>query len=168
GRHELGSMTVGIIGLGNLGSAVAARITPFGARVLFNDILPRSFEAAEPVPLDDLLARSDVVCIHCLLDRDTRGLINARKLARMKPGSFLVNAARGPIVDESALVEALRTGRLAGAALDVFEVEPLAADSPLRSLENVFLSPLVAGITLESEAFLLEVLLDNVVRVLDG
>jgi len=168
GGRELGSMTVGIIGLGNVGSAVAARLRPFGARLLFNDIVPRRLEGAEPATLDELLAGSDVVCIHCVLDRDTKGLIDERKLALMKPGSYLVNAARGPIVDEAALTEALRSGRLAAAALDVFEVEPLADASPLRTLENVFLSPHVAGITAESEAALLEVVRENVGRVLQG
>jgi D-3-phosphoglycerate dehydrogenase len=86
----------------------------------------------------------------------------------MKAGSYLVNAARGPIVDEAALVDALRSGRLAGAALDVYEAEPLADRSPLRSLENVFLSPHMAGITVESEAHLVEVVRENVVRVLEG
>jgi phosphoglycerate dehydrogenase-like enzyme len=168
GGRELGSMTVGIIGLGNVGTAVATRLRAFGAAILFNDVVSRSFEGAEHVELDELLQRSDVVCIHCVLDRDTRGLINAEKLALMKPTACLVNAARGPIVDESALVEALRSGRLTAAALDVFEVEPLAEDSPLRRMENVLLSPHVAGITAESEAALLEVVRDNVGRVLDG
>jgi D-3-phosphoglycerate dehydrogenase len=165
---ELGSLTVGIVGLGNVGSRVARRVRAFGAAVLFNDIVPRTFEDAEPVTLTELLERSDVVCIHCVLDHATRGLIDARKLASMKPSAYLVNAARGPIVDERALVDALRSGRLAGAALDVYEVEPLAPDSPLRSLEKVFLSPHMAGITVESEARLVEVVRENVVRVLEG
>jgi phosphoglycerate dehydrogenase-like enzyme len=166
--RELGSLTVGIVGLGNVGSAVAARLRGFGARILFHDIVPRSCEGAEPVGLDELLRRSDVVCIHTVLDNDTRGLVGTRALGLMKPGAYLVNAARGPIVDEAALTEALTSGHLAGAALDVFEVEPLAADSPLRGLDNVYLSPHVAGITVESEAFLLQVVRENVVRVLDG
>jgi len=168
GGRELGSMTVGIIGLGNVGSSVAARLRPFGARVIFNDVVPRASEGAEQVSLEELLRASDIVCIHCVLDRDTRGLMDAGKLALMKPTGILVNAARGPIVDEAALIEALRSGRIAGAALDVFEIEPLAEDSPLRSMENVFLSPHVAGITAESEAALLEVVRENVGRVLDG
>ena len=168
GGRQLGSLTVGIIGLGNIGTAVATRLRPFGARILFADIVPRTFEGAEPVELEDLLQRSDVVCIHCVLDRDTRGLMDARRLALMKPAAFLLNAARGPIVDEAALIDALRSRRIAGAALDVFEVEPLATDSPLRSMENVFLSPHVAGITEESEAGLIEVVRDNVGRALDG
>jgi D-3-phosphoglycerate dehydrogenase len=166
--RELGSLTVGVIGLGNVGSRVAARLRAFGARVVFNDILPRSFEGAEPVALEELLERSDVVCVHCVLDRETRGLIGSRAFGLMKRGSYMVNAARGPIVDEAALANALRSGRLAGAALDVFEMEPLAAESPLRSLDNIFLSPHVAGITEESEAFLIEVVGENVVRALEG
>jgi phosphoglycerate dehydrogenase-like enzyme len=168
GGRELGSMTVGIVGLGNIGTAVASRLRSFGARIVFTDIVRRSFDGAEQVALDELLSGADVVCIHCVLDRDTRGLINAEKLALMKPSGYVLNAARGPIVDEAALIEALRSGRIAGAALDVFEVEPLAQDSPLRRMENVFLSPHVAGITAESESGLLEVVRENVGRALDG
>jgi D-3-phosphoglycerate dehydrogenase len=166
--RELGGVTVGIIGLGNVGAAVARRLRGFGAHILFNDLQPRTFEGAQEVALDVLLREADIVCVHTVLDRDTRGLIDARRLAQMKPGAFLVNAARGPIVDEAALIEALRSGRLAGAALDVFEVEPLPEGSPLRELDNVYISPHVAGITVESEAYLLEVVRENVGRVLDG
>src|SRR6266851_8123049 len=139
--RELGYMTVGIVGLGNVGSAVAARLSGFGCRVVFTDVVPRGFLGARQVPFEQLLAEADIVTVHTPLDHDTRGLINARALAAMKPGALLVSAARGPIVDQGALIEALRSGHLGGAALDVYEVEPLPADSSLRALENVFLSP---------------------------
>ena len=166
--HELGAMTVGIVGFGNVGTAVARRLSGFGSRVLFADVVPRSFAGAQQVSLDTLLGESDIVSIHSPLDVDTRALIDAAALAKMKRGSYLINAARGPIVDEAALVGALRSGHLAGAGLDVFEVEPLSADSPLRSLDNVVLAPHRGGATLEAEVRLIEVVGENLRRVLDG
>lgn len=166
--RELGAMTIGIIGLGNVGSSVARRAAAFGCRILFTDLLPRTFTGAEQVELDALLRESDIVCIHTPLDVDTGSLIDAPALAKMKRGSYLVNAARGAIVDERALVDALRSGHLAGAGLDVFEIEPLPKDSPLRSLDSVILAPHRAGATHESEARLIEIVGDNLLRVLDG
>jgi phosphoglycerate dehydrogenase-like enzyme len=161
-------MTVGIVGLGNVGSSVARRLTAFGARILFNDVAPRVFAGAEKSDLDALLRESDIVCVHTPLDFDTRGLIDAGALAKMKRGAYLVNAARGPIVDEAALIEALRSGHLAGAGLDVFEAEPLSQGSPLRSMENVVLAPHAGGATREADARLIEVVAENLLRVLDG
>jgi D-3-phosphoglycerate dehydrogenase len=167
--RQLGSVTVGIVGLGNVGGTVARRLTGFGSRVLYTDPDPsREFAGAKRVELDELLASADVVCVHTPLDVDTRGLIGSAQLAAMKPGAILINAARGPIVDEAALIEALNSGRLAGAGLDVFRVEPLAADSPLRRFENVFISPHSAAATEEADAHLLEVVAENLLRVLDG
>jgi D-3-phosphoglycerate dehydrogenase / 2-oxoglutarate reductase len=166
--HELGAMTVGIIGMGNVGAAVAHRVFAFGARILFADILPRSAEGATQVSLDRLLTESDIVCVHAPLDVDTRALIGSSEIARMKEGAYLINAARGPIVDEASLTDALQSGHLAGAGLDVFEVEPLPQDSPLRKMESVVLSPHRAGATLEADARLLEVVGANLLRVLDG
>ena len=166
--HELGAMTVGIIGMGNVGAAVARRVAAFGARILFADTLPRSFEDATQVTLEKLLAESDIVCVHAPLDVDTRALLGAPEMARMKQGAYLINAARGPIVDEAALVRALKSGHLAGAGLDVFEVEPLPVDSPLRKIENVILAPHRGGATVEADARLLDVVGDNLLRVLDG
>ena len=166
--HELGAMTVGIVGLGNVGSTVARRLTGFGSKTQFTDPLPRQFPGAEAVDLKTLLTTSDIVCIHTPLDVDTRGLIGSAALQTMKRGAIVINAARGPIVDEAALIEALRSGHLGGAGLDVFEVEPLATDSPLRSMDNVFMSPHVGGATEEAEAYLLEVVGANLNRALDG
>ncbi|HEX6348093.1 MAG TPA: NAD(P)-dependent oxidoreductase [Candidatus Dormibacteraeota bacterium] len=166
--RELGYVTVGIVGLGNVGSAVAARLSGFGTRVLFTDVAPKGFLGARQVSLAQLLAESDVVTVHTPLDHDTRGLIGADALARMKPGALLVSAARGPVLDERAVIEALRSGRLAGAALDVYEVEPLASDSPLRSMENVFLSPHVGGATEQARTRVQEVVRANLRRVLAG
>jgi D-3-phosphoglycerate dehydrogenase len=166
--RELGAVTVGIIGFGNVGSAVARRLTAFGSRILLTDVIPRNFEGARQVDLDALFRQSDIICVHTPLDVDTGALIGAAALAKMKRGAFLINAARGPIVDEGALVEALGSGHLAGAALDVYEVEPLATGSPLRALENVILSPHVGGATIEADARLMEMVGENLRRVLDG
>lgn len=167
--HELGALTVGIIGLGNVGGTVARRLTGFGPRVVYTDPDPtREFPGAERIALPELLETADVVTVHVPLDVDTRGLIGSDALARMKPGSILVNASRGPVVDEKALVEALLSGHLKSAGLDVFETEPLAADSPLRSMENVFLSPHFAGTTIESRERLLAAIGANLLRILDG
>jgi phosphoglycerate dehydrogenase-like enzyme len=166
--HELGALTVGIIGFGNVGSAVARRVAAFGSRILFVDVVPRVSPTARQVDLDTLLRESDIVSIHSPLDVDTRALIDGAALAKMRQGAYLVNAARGPIVDEAALIEALQSGHLAGAGLDVFETEPLPAGSPLRKLENVVLAPHRGGTTMEAEARLIEVVGENLRRVLDG
>ncbi|SRR6266550_3370302 len=166
--HELGAMTVGIIGMGNIGSAVARRVAAFGSRIIFADPIPRTVANSVQVDLDTVLQESDIVCLHAPLDVDTKALVGEEALARMKRGSYLINAARGAIVDETALINALRSGHLAGAGLDVFEVEPLPADSPLRSLDTVVLAPHRAGATLEADARLIEVIGENLIRVLDG
>ena len=166
--HELGALTVGIVGLGNVGSALATRLLAFGSRVLYTDIVEKSFAGVERVGFEDLLQRADVVSVHVPLDHETHHLIDAGALKRMPKGAFLVNASRGPVVDEKALVAALESGHLGGAGLDVFEQEPTPADNPLRRMENVFISPHVGGFTAESEARVLEVVRDNLTRVLDG
>ncbi len=114
-------------------------------------------EAGEPfgvrlVSLEELLRSSDMVSLHVFLSKETRGLISAERLAGMKSDAYLVNTSRGPVVDEAALIAALQSGRIAGAALDVFEHEPLAADSPLLGMENVVLSPHVASYSEEGDA----------------
>ena len=137
--------TVGIVGLGNIGSAFARRIAALETHVIACDpyVDDARFKAlgVERVDLPTLAARADYVSVHALLNAETRGLINEAFFRRMKPTACLVNTSRGPVVDEAALVRALREGNLAGAALDVFEEEPLAADSPLRRMDNVILTP---------------------------
>jgi len=166
--HELGALTVGIVGLGNVGSALAPRLLAFGSRVIYTDVVEKSFAGVERVGFEDLLERADVVCTHVPLDQETHHLINKEALKRMHQGAFLVNASRGPVVDEKALIAALKSGHLGGAGLDVFEEEPTPADNPLRRMENVFFSPHVGGWTFETEARVLEVVRDNLTRVLDG
>jgi D-3-phosphoglycerate dehydrogenase / 2-oxoglutarate reductase len=143
--QPLREQTLGLVGFGRIGRAVAARAKPFNLTILAADpyIDPDVMVAAgvEPVSLEDLLRRSDIVTIHAPLTSETRGLINAETLALMKPSAVLVNTARGPIIDLPALAEALEEGKLAGAALDVVDPEPLPADAPFYRMPNVILTP---------------------------
>ncbi len=169
---ELRGSTVGIVGTGLIGGEVARRLSGFGPRLLGYDVV-RSPELEQRlglryVGLEQLLAESDFVTLHAPLLPETRGLIDAAALARMKPGAFLVNTARGPLVDEAALAEALRRGQIAGAALDVFAVEPLPPDSPLREVEHLLLTPHVAGSTEQARAAMAAMAVDNAARVLRG
>lgn len=165
---ELSTCTVGILGAGNIGSSVLKRLLGFGPKVLYYDAIPRDVDGAEAVGFDELLERSDAVMVHIPLDDGTRGLLGAEQMSKMKPGALLVNTSRGPIIDEPALVDALRSGHLGGAALDVFETEPLAKDSPLRSMDNVFLTPHIAGYTGQAWKNLRDAVATNLRRVLAG
>jgi phosphoglycerate dehydrogenase-like enzyme len=143
-----------VLGLGRLGSMVVGYGTAFGMRVLgwSANLDPGHARelGVEPVALDELLARSDVATIHLRLSERTRGLLGARELDLLGPEGYLVNTSRGPIVDEAALVEALRAGRIAGAGLDVYDVEPLPADHPLRTAPRTVLTPHVGYVGLDS------------------
>ncbi|HEX2679999.1 MAG TPA: NAD(P)-dependent oxidoreductase, partial [Candidatus Dormibacteraeota bacterium] len=136
--------------------------------VLYADVVEKSFAGVERVSFEDLLERADVVCVHVPLNEATHHLIETEALSRMPKGAYLINASRGPVVDEEALVAALESGHVGGAGLDVFEQEPAPANNPLRRMENVFLSPHVGGATSEAEARVMEVIRDNLTRVLDG
>jgi phosphoglycerate dehydrogenase-like enzyme len=142
---ELAGGTLGLLGLGRIGTRIAAYGRAFGMSVIaWSENLTAQDAAqrgAEAVAKDELFARSDVLSIHTLLSSRTRGLVGARELALMAPTSYLVNTSRGPIVQEQALVAALESGAIAGAALDVFDVEPLPAQHPLRSAPNTVLTP---------------------------
>ena len=149
---ELPGRTIGLVGYGHVGQAIARLCSGLAMRVLAHSRSgPRAgAPAAEHVALRALLSRSDFVVLACPLTTQTRGLIGAAELAAMRPGACLVNVARGPVVQEAALIDALRSGRLAGAALDVFDVQPLREDHPYRQMEQVLLTPHVAGITEDS------------------
>jgi len=168
----LRELTLGIVGLGRIGRAVAERARPFGLALLAADpyLEPDAFAAAgvESVPLDDLLARSDFVTLHCPLTPESRGMIGAAELRRMKPSAFLVNTARGPLVDLDALAGALERGELAGAGLDVVYPEPLPADSPLYRLPNVILTPHAAYYSERSVEVVRRETLNEALTVLRG
>lgn len=142
---ELSGRTLGLVGLGHIGRAVAVRAQAFGLRVLGWSYRPIDVPGVEFVLLSQLFAESDIVSLHVPLTDDTRQLIDAAALAQMKPTSLLINTARGGLIDEAALVRALQSGTLGGACLDVFAEEPLPAESPLRQLDNVILTPHTAG-----------------------
>jgi phosphoglycerate dehydrogenase-like enzyme len=140
--RALSECTLGIVGFGHIGSAVARRAAGFRMNVLACDIKPLAGAVADElgvriVSLEQLLASSDFVSLHADLRPCNRGLINDARLALMRPTAVLINTARGPLIDEAALIRALKDGRIAGAALDVFEIEPLPTSSPLRQLPNV-------------------------------
>ncbi|RQR55616.1 bifunctional glyoxylate/hydroxypyruvate reductase B [Burkholderia sp. Bp9125] len=165
--------TIGIVGLGRIGAAVARRAAlGFRMRVLYTN---RSAQpdadaqfGAQRVPLDQLLAEADFVCLQVPLAPETRHLIGATELARMKRGAILINASRGPVVDEAALIDALRAGTIRGAGLDVFEQEPLAADSPLLRMNNVVALPHIGSATHETRHAMARCAAENLVGALAG
>ena len=131
--HELAGKTIGFVGYGRIAREVAARLAPFGvSAVAYDPFVAVAVDTTEMLSMDDLLARADIVSLHAALTPENRHLIDARRLGQLKPGAFLINVARGPLVDETALLAALDSGRLAGAALDVFEVEPPALPALLK------------------------------------
>jgi len=156
---------LGIVGMGHIGRAVAARATAFGMGIVYH--ARRDHDLGRRVELDDLLATSDVVSLHCPLTAETRHLIDAAALRRMKSGAYLVNTARGPIIDENALVDAVAEGAIAGAALDVYEHEP-DVHPGLRDLPNVVLAPHLGSATVETRTRMAELAVTNVVHVLTG
>lgn len=142
----LGESVIGVIGVGATGSGTLRRARPFGAELLgtdIRDVHPGHIKAlgVTMVDFEELLERSDFVCVHCDLNSTSHHLISDAALKRMKSSAVLLNLARGPVVDEEALVRALQSGEIAGAAMDVFEHEPLPLDSPLRQMDNVMLAP---------------------------
>ncbi len=173
GLFELYGKTLGIVGMGNIGKEVAARAKGFGCRIIYSDTVALSREissqlGAERLDLEELLREADIVSLHVPLTPETTRLIDRERLALMKPGAYLLNLARGEVVDEEALAEALREERLAGAGIDVFTQEPVNPDNPLLASEKVILSPHVSGGTNESKARILAITVENVNRVLSG
>jgi glyoxylate reductase len=167
GRDVHGA-TLGVIGLGAIGRAVARRAAGFGMRCLGWTRSGRGPDGVEMRSLEALLDESDFVTIHVAATPDTRGLVGARELARLRPGAILVNTARGGIVDEVALEAALRSGHLAAAALDVYATEPLPRDSPLLEAPNLVLTPHIGSASLATRARMAELAVDNVLAGLDG
>ena len=164
---ELRGKQLGLVGVGRIGRAVAARAAAFGMRVAFTEVFETTVDGAEAMSFDRLLTTSDIVSLHVPLTPETRHLIDKRTLARMKRSAFLINTARGPVVDEAALGWALQQHLIAGAALDVFENEP-AVHPDLLTLENVLLVPHLASGTTETRTAMADLAVDNVLAVLGG
>jgi len=166
--RDLAGATLGVVGLGGVGRAVAARAAAFGMRVLGWSRTSRRVPGVSTVTLPQLLAESDFVSLHVASTPETRGLIDRAALARMKRGAMLINTARGDVVDEPALVEALASGHLAGAGLDVFATEPIAAEHPLVQFRNVVLLPHIGSASIATRLRMADLAVANVLAVLDG
>ena len=152
---ELGGKTVGLIGMGHIARTLVGLLKPFRVEILYTNLFREAPEYEREnnmrfVGLDELLAASDVVSVHCALTDETRNLISEEKIRGMKDGAVLVNTARGEIVDPAAVADALRSGKLSFAGLDVHGTEPVPEDYPLKDLENVILTPHIAGVTADS------------------
>jgi glycerate dehydrogenase len=167
---ELAGLTMGIVGFGRIGRATAAVAQAIGMSVLAHDAAQPSSEpeGVRFVALEELFRRSDVVSLHCPLTPATHGLVNAERLALMKPSAYLINTGRGPLVDETALAEALNTGRIAGAGLDVLSTEPPPADSPLLTAKNCCITPHIAWATRAARQRLLDIAVANLRAFLAG
>ena len=168
---ELAGKTMGLVGFGRIGRRVAEIAPAFGMKVLASDVTRRNPPAIEDfawADVPELLKQSDVVSLHCPLTPETKGLIDAKALALMKPSAFLINTSRGGLVDVAALADALNAGRLAGAALDVLPTEPAAPDNPLLKAANCMITPHIAWAARESRARLMATVVHNVRAFLDG
>ena len=167
---ELSGLAFGAVGFGKIGRAVTKLADALGMKVLVHNRskpaeLPAHFEF---VPLDELLSRSDVVSLHCPLTADNKQFINAARLARMKPSAFLLNTSRGPLLDEPAVADALNSGRIAGAGLDVLSVEPPKAENPLLTAKNCLITPHIAWATRAARARLMDIAVENIRAFLAG
>jgi len=166
--RDLAGSTLGIIGLGDIGRAVARRAAGFGMRVIAWTRSGREVPGVQSVDLETLLARSDFVSVNVALTEETRNMLDARRIAQMKPGAVLVNTARGGIVDEAALADALESGHVYAAGLDVYEQEPLATDSPLLDHPRVVLVPHIGSATARTRAAMVDLALANALAALGG
>jgi len=172
-RWEVTGKTVGIIGFGNIGRQVARKLSGWDIELLYYDIIEpmpgRDRElGAKYTPKDELLRRSDIVTLHVPLGKTTRGMMSDREFGLMKKTAVLINACRGPVVDEKALTRALQQGKIAAAGLDVFEQEPTPADNPLLKMANVVATPHWAGGTVEGSERALQFAVANCVRLAEG
>jgi glyoxylate reductase len=173
GVFELNGKTYGLLGMGRTARAVAARLAPFGVRLLYYDVIRLSNDdeqkyQASFASLEDLLKTADIISIHLPLTEKTTRIIDAEKLALMKTSAVIINVGRGALVDEAALADALRSKKIAMAAVDVFVEEPPPKNHPLFGLENAILTPHLAGSTRESGGRILGMAMDNLIRVTKG
>jgi glyoxylate reductase len=172
---ELFNKTWGFIGFGRIGRAVAERLTTFGMHMLYYDISRITAEEEQRfqitfTELNDVVKSADILSLHCPLTEDTVGLLSRDKIALMKPSAVVINVARGEVVDEQALSEALRDGKLGGAALDVFTVEPIDSANPLLAMasDKVIFSPHVAGVSIEAQGRIITTTITNIIKVMKG
>ena len=165
---ELAGLTLGIVGYGSIGEAVARIGLAFGMKVIASARRPRTADGVEFVSTGEIFRRADVVTLHCPLTEETRGLVNAARIATMKPTSFLINTGRGPLVVEEDLADALNAGRIAGAALDVLSTEPPPPGNPLFAAKNCIITPHIAWATHASRARLMDVVVENLRAFLAG
>lgn len=165
---ELDGKTLGIIGFGKIGKAVAKIAAAFGMKVIANTNHPAPFENVEFTSIDSLLSRSDFVSIHCPLTPSTEGMVDAEFLSKMKKSAVLINTSRGQVVDEKALADALKSGNIAGAGLDVLSTEPPSESCPLLGIENCFITPHIAWAGFETRERLMKICKENVLAFLNG
>jgi len=165
---ELAGRTLGIVGYGSIGAAVACIGRALGMKIIASTRRSRSADGVEFVSTQEIFRRADVVTLHCPLTEETRGLVNAASIATMKSGTFLINTGRGPLVVEQDLADALNTGRIAGAGLDVLSTEPPTPGNPLFAAKNCIITPHIAWATHASRARLMDVVASNLRAFLDG
>jgi phosphoglycerate dehydrogenase-like enzyme len=171
--HEIAGKTVGIIGLGRIGSRVARRLQGWECDVVYSDVVDIPTELEEELhltrmSLDELLQTADIISLHVPLNRQTEGMISDREFAMMKPTAVLINACRGPVVDEAALIRAVQDKKIAAAGLDVLEVEPTPKDNPLLDMDNVLITPHMASFAQEASVKSRLFALENTARVAQG
>jgi glyoxylate reductase len=171
GRDVYGA-TIGVVGAGRIGYAVAKRATGFSMKIIFYDVIPRpEMErdfGAKRVDMETLLKESDFVSVHVPLMKETYHLINAERLKLMKKTAYLINNSRGPVVDEEALYDALKEGRIAGAGLDVFEQEPAPVGNPLLKFDNVVVAPHISSASYETRSRMAEIVAENLIAFFEG
>lgn len=168
---ELDGKTLGIVGFGRIGQAFGKIAQAFGMKILAVDEYPNKALESETlryVTLEELYANADVISLHCPLFENNRGMINRAAIAKMKPGVLILNTSRGPLINEADLVEALQSGRVAGAAVDVLSAEPPQADNPLLSAPNCLVTPHIAWATKEARSRLMNIAVDNLVAFING
>jgi glycerate dehydrogenase len=167
---ELGGLTLGIVGFGRIGKAVVNIAQAFGMKVLINsrNTIRKLPAGTRQVEVEELFSESDIVSLHCPLTDKTEKIVNAETLGLMKPCAFVINTGRGPLVDEGALADALNDGRIAGAGVDVLSTEPPAADNPLLSAKNCYITPHIAWATRSARKRLIHIVTQNCVAFLNG
>ena len=165
---ELSGMTMGIIGFGSIGSAVANIARAFGMKVIASTRTPKTAEDVTFMSTDEVFAKADFISLHCPLTDKTRGLVNSEKLRLCKPTAYIINTSRGPVVNEHDLAKALNDGIIAGAGLDVVEVEPMKADNPLLGAKNCIITPHVAWAPVQTRKRLISAAADNLRSFING